>query len=91
VGYTDRIVFLAALVLAAAGHLAPAWLALYFVAPAAAVGAALWRSGTGAAAAWRMLIWAVPMFVVDVAATVSASVNALLGRRLEWRPGRPQA
>jgi cellulose synthase/poly-beta-1,6-N-acetylglucosamine synthase-like glycosyltransferase len=91
VGYTDRIVFLAALVLAAAGHLAPAWLALYFVAPAAAVGTALWRSGTGAAAAWCMLIWAVPMFVVDVAATVAASVNALLGRRLEWRTGRDQA
>jgi cellulose synthase/poly-beta-1,6-N-acetylglucosamine synthase-like glycosyltransferase len=91
VGYTDRIVFLAALVLAAAGHLAPAWLGLYFVAPAAALGVALWRSGTGAAAAWRMLIWAAPMFVVDVAATVSASVNALLGRRLEWHTGRTQA
>lgn len=90
-GYSDRIAFLAALVLAAAGHLAPAWLALYFMAPAAAVGIALWRCGAGAAAASRMLIWAAPMFFVDVAATVAASGNALLRRRLEWRTGRGQA
>jgi cellulose synthase/poly-beta-1,6-N-acetylglucosamine synthase-like glycosyltransferase len=90
-GYSDRIVFLAAVALAATGNLAPAWLALYFVAPAAAVCTALWRSGAGLAAASRMLLWAVPMFAVDVAATVAASVNAVLGRRLEWRTGRGQA
>jgi cellulose synthase/poly-beta-1,6-N-acetylglucosamine synthase-like glycosyltransferase len=90
-GYSDRIVFLAALSLAAAGRLAPAWLALYLLAPAAAVATALWRSDLGAAAALRMLIWAVPMFIVDIAATVAASANAVLGRRLAWRTGRGQA
>jgi cellulose synthase/poly-beta-1,6-N-acetylglucosamine synthase-like glycosyltransferase len=90
-GYADRIVFLAALALAATGHLSPAWLALYCMAPAAAVGTALCRSHLGAAASSRMLLWAVPMFFVDLAATVAATANALLGRRLKWRTGRGQA
>ena len=90
-GYSDRIVFLAALALAAAGRLAPAWLALYLMAPAAAVATALWRSDLGAAAALRTLIWAAPMFAVDIAATVAASANAVLGRRLAWRTGCGQA
>jgi cellulose synthase/poly-beta-1,6-N-acetylglucosamine synthase-like glycosyltransferase len=89
-GYSDRIVLVAALGLAATGHLAPAWLALYFVAPAAAVVTGLARSGAGAKVAAKILLWAAPMFAVDIAATLAASVNTLLGRRLVWRTGRTQ-
>ncbi len=86
-GYSDRLLFLAALALAAAGHIRFIWPALYLLAPAMAVAVALWRAGTGWKLAAYILLWAVPMFVVDIAATVAATGNALLRRRLDWRTG----
>jgi cellulose synthase/poly-beta-1,6-N-acetylglucosamine synthase-like glycosyltransferase len=90
-GYLDRLVFLAALALAAAGLLGYAWPALYLSAPAAAVGCALWRAGLGMKVAAYVLFWAPPMFAVDVAVTVAATVSALLGRRQKWLTGDPRA
>ena len=90
-GYMDRLVFLAALALAAAGNIGYAWPALYLAAPAAAAGCALWRAGIGTKATACVLFWTLPMFAVDVAVTVAATVNALLGRRQKWLTGDPQA
>ena len=90
-GYSDRLLFLAALALAAAGHIRLVWPALYLLAPAMAVAVALWRAGAGGKLAAYILLWAVPMFVVDIAATVATTVNALLRRRLDWRTGGSQA
>jgi cellulose synthase/poly-beta-1,6-N-acetylglucosamine synthase-like glycosyltransferase len=90
-GYSDRLLFLAALALAAAGQIGFVWPALYLLAPALAVAVALWRVGAGAGLAVTILFWAVPMFVVDIAATVAATVNALLRRRLDWHTGGGQA
>lgn len=86
-GYLDRIVFGAAVALAAGGRLHPAWLAAYLVAPAAAAGTALLESGAGLGVCLRICCWAVPMFILDLVATVSASINALLRRRLDWHAG----
>jgi cellulose synthase/poly-beta-1,6-N-acetylglucosamine synthase-like glycosyltransferase len=86
-GYADRIVLLAALALAAAGFLSPVWPALYFLMPVLAVLTALLHSRVGVRTGAQIVIWALPMFAVDVAATVVASVNAAIGRRLEWPTG----
>jgi Glycosyltransferases, probably involved in cell wall biogenesis len=90
-GYLDRLVFLAALALAAAGHLGYAWPALYLSAPAAAAGCALWRANLGVKVTAYVLFWTLPMFAVDVAVTVTATVSALLGRRQKWLTGAPRA
>lgn len=90
-GYSDRLLFLAALALAAAGHIGFVWPALYLLAPALAVAIALWRAGAGARLAVYILFWAVPMFIVDIAATAAATVNAVLRRRLDWQTGGSQA
>jgi poly-beta-1,6-N-acetyl-D-glucosamine synthase len=90
-GYSDRLLFLAALALAAAGRIRFVWPALYLLAPAMAIEVALWRAGAGGKLAAYILLWAVPMFVVDIMATVAATVNALLRRRLDWQTGGSQA
>lgn len=90
-GYMDRLVFLAALALAAAGQLGYVWPALYLSAPAAAAGCALWRANLGMKVTAYVLFWALPMFAVDVAVTVTATVSALLGRRQKWLTGAPRA
>ena len=90
-GYLDRLVFLAALALAAAGYMGFAWPALYLSAPAAAVGCALWRAGLGKKVTAYVLLSILPMFAVDMAVTVAATVNALLGRRQKWFSGAPTA
>jgi cellulose synthase/poly-beta-1,6-N-acetylglucosamine synthase-like glycosyltransferase len=90
-GYLDRLVFLAALALAAAGYMGFAWPALYLSAPAAAVGCALWRAGLGKKVTAYVLLSILPMFAVDVAVTAAATFNALLGRRQKWLTGDPRA
>ncbi len=90
-GYSDRLLFLAALALAAAGQIRFLWPALYLLAPALAVATALWRAGAGARLSVYILFWAGPMFVVDIAATVAATANAVLRRRLDWHTGGRQA
>jgi cellulose synthase/poly-beta-1,6-N-acetylglucosamine synthase-like glycosyltransferase len=90
-GYLDRLVFLAALALAAAGLLRYAWPALYLSGPAAAAGCALWRAGLGMKITAYVLLSTLPMFAVDVTVTVAATVNALLGRRQKWFTGAPPA
>lgn|GEM_PF-1187978 len=86
-GYLDRVVFVAAVALAAAGVLHPAWLGAYLVAPAAACGTALLKSHAGLGTCLRICCWAVPMFLLDVVATMSASTSALLRRPLDWYTG----
>jgi cellulose synthase/poly-beta-1,6-N-acetylglucosamine synthase-like glycosyltransferase len=90
-GYSDRLLLLAALALAAAGQIRFVWPALYLLAPALAVATALWRAGAGARLSIYIMLWAGPMFVVDIAATVAATVNAVLRRRLDWHTGGRQA
>jgi len=90
-GYADRLVFLAAVGLAAVGRTGWFWPALYLAAPAAAALTALIRARVGSRLAARILLWSIPMFAVDIAATVNATVNALLRHRLEWRTGSSQA
>ena len=90
-GYSDRLLFLAALALAAAGQISLVWPALYLLAPAMTIATALWRADADRRLTARILLWAVPMFVVDIAATVAATVNAVLQRRLEWPTGSNQA
>jgi len=86
-GYADRLVFAAALVLAVSGHLSVLWPALYCVAPVTAAASALCRAGLGPALTARVLLSIPPMFAVDVAVTVAATVNAVLGRRQQWHTG----
>ncbi len=86
-GYADRLVFLAALVLSANGHISVLWPALYCAAPVASAAWALYRAGLGVGATSRILLSSPPMFAVDVAVTVVATINALLGRRQQWHTG----
>jgi peptidoglycan-N-acetylglucosamine deacetylase len=90
-GYLDRLVFLATLILAAAGHIAPVWPAVYLSAPAAAVALALWRANLGKGVTAYVLFWVGPMFAVDMAVSVAATVTALLGRPQTWSTGRARA
>jgi cellulose synthase/poly-beta-1,6-N-acetylglucosamine synthase-like glycosyltransferase len=90
-GYLDRLVFLAALALAAAGNIGYAWPAVYLLVPTAAAGCALWRAGLGKKVTACVLFWAPLMFAVDVVVTLAATVNALLGRRQKWLTGDPRA
>lgn len=90
-GYSDRLLFLAALALAAAGQISLVWPALYLLAPAMTVATALWRADADRRLTARILLGAVPMFVVDIVATLVATVNAVLQRRLEWQTGSSQA
>jgi cellulose synthase/poly-beta-1,6-N-acetylglucosamine synthase-like glycosyltransferase len=86
-GYADRLVLLGAAALAAAGQIGWIWLALYVLAPAITVLTALARARAGVAVTVRILLWIFPLFLVDVAATAAATLNALLRRRLNWRTG----
>jgi len=86
-GYVDRLVFLAALVLAANEQISFLWPALFCAAPVASVASALYRAGLGPGLTTRVLISSPLMFTVDVAITVVATVNALLGRRQQWHTG----
>jgi cellulose synthase/poly-beta-1,6-N-acetylglucosamine synthase-like glycosyltransferase len=90
-GYSDRLLFLAALALAATGQIRLVWPALYLLAPAVAIATALGRAGVGGKLAVYIVYWTIPMFVVDVAATVVATANTLLRRRLDWWTGGVQA
>jgi cellulose synthase/poly-beta-1,6-N-acetylglucosamine synthase-like glycosyltransferase len=86
-GYADRLIFLAAVGLAAARHTGWLWPALYLFAPAIAVVTALVRARAGAALVARMALWVFPMFVVDVAATAMATLQTMLRRPLIWKTG----
>jgi cellulose synthase/poly-beta-1,6-N-acetylglucosamine synthase-like glycosyltransferase len=86
-GYADRLVFLATLVLAAHGQISVFWPALYCLAPVASAASALYRAGLGPGLTARVLLSSPPMFVVDVAVTLVATINALLGRRQQWHTG----
>ena len=90
-GYLDRLVFLAAMVLALAGTISLAWPALYLSMPLAAIALALWRARLGKAVSAYVLFSALPMFLVDIAVSVAATVNALLGRPLKWPTGAAAA
>jgi cellulose synthase/poly-beta-1,6-N-acetylglucosamine synthase-like glycosyltransferase len=90
-GYVDRLVFLATLALSAAGSIELAWPALYLSMPAAAMALALWRASLGKGVTAYVLFWTVPMFAVDIAVSVAATVNALLGRRQKWPTGPERA
>jgi len=86
-GYLDRLVLLAALGLAAPQQISPLWLAVYAAGPAAAVAGGLWKANLGAGSALRVLVSVPPMFVVDVAVSVVATFNSLLGVKQRWRTG----
>jgi cellulose synthase/poly-beta-1,6-N-acetylglucosamine synthase-like glycosyltransferase len=86
-GYLDRLVFLAALGLAAGQHVSPLWPAIYCIGPMASIAGALWRAEAGAAVTARSLLSIPPMFAVDVAVSLTATVNAIPGRRQQWRTG----
>ena len=85
-GYADRLVLLALIALIVLTHLSPWWLAIYVFPPAAALALALARTPE-ARPAYRYAVTLAPMFLVDVAITVWASVEKLLGRAPAWRTG----
>jgi cellulose synthase/poly-beta-1,6-N-acetylglucosamine synthase-like glycosyltransferase len=86
-GYSDRLVLLAALVLAAGLHFSFLWLAIYLAGTIASTASALWRADLSRMLTARILISILPMFVVDIAVTVVAVINALFGRRQQWLTG----
>ena len=87
VGYVDRVALLAAIALVIFGWLGPLWIVAYLAAPVVASVSALVRaSDTGAK--WVYLFVAPPMFVVDIAASMSSTLLSLIGRRVEWKTDR---
>jgi cellulose synthase/poly-beta-1,6-N-acetylglucosamine synthase-like glycosyltransferase len=85
-GYTDRLVLLAAAAAAVLRVMHPGWLALYFAPPALAIVCALARARVLRDAP-AYLAWCAPMFVVDVAATVAATIKGVLRRKPNWQTG----
>ncbi len=86
-GYSDRIVFLLAIAFAAAGRMSAAWAGLYLVPPVLAIASALSRARAGPGFALYLAAWILPLFALDLAVTVVASVNGLLRRRVCWPTG----
>ncbi len=86
-GYLDRLALLAGLALAVGGKIRMLWPALYFLAPLASTAAALWKAMLGPALIVRILFSILPMFAIDIAVSLSATVSAVTGRRQKWRTG----
>lgn len=87
VGYVDRLALLAAIALVIFGWLGPLWIVAYLAAPVVASVSALARArDTGAK--WVYLFVAPPMFVADIAASLSSTLLSLIGRRVEWKTDR---
>jgi cellulose synthase/poly-beta-1,6-N-acetylglucosamine synthase-like glycosyltransferase len=88
-GYADRLVFLVACIAAATGRLSWWWPALYFAGPGLNIVVALHRSR---APHWvRLLVGSVPMFVVDVSATLVGMLSSARRVAPAWMPGRQRA
>ena len=88
-GYLDRLVFSAAVILAATGWI-PAWLpASYAVAPLISVVTALWRAGIHDPLPFVSAL--PPMIVVDLAVTAASVLTHVRGMPVRWteRPARP--
>ena len=90
-GYLDRLVFLAALAITAAGYMNFLWPMLFLMAPVIEAGCALARADLGKKVTAYILLWSLPMFSVDICVTVAATFKSLLGRRQEWMTGGPSA
>jgi cellulose synthase/poly-beta-1,6-N-acetylglucosamine synthase-like glycosyltransferase len=85
-GYLDRFIFLAAVVAVGFGSLAWFWPALYFVGPALNIWAALRQAHVSAPVVF--LLGLLPMFVVDVFATVYGTLSSLRYLKPFWSPAR---
>lgn len=86
-GYADRLVLLGALQLILAGRLRARFAGLYLLVVSAEVLTALakarvWRDGPG------FFLSTIALFVIDVLASVTATVAHLLGRSRGWKQGR---
>ena len=82
-GYADRLVLGAALMLVLAGFMNPVWPALYLTVPAAAVAVALGKAGELA----RTPLYFIASLVLipfELATTATATVKSLLRRPLRW-------
>jgi cellulose synthase/poly-beta-1,6-N-acetylglucosamine synthase-like glycosyltransferase len=82
-GYADRLVFAAACALAVSGHLSPAWLAVYLLAPLFETLAALAKAGKLRRAPIYLLSIG-PMFLFDIGLTAYATARSLVRRRPTW-------
>jgi cellulose synthase/poly-beta-1,6-N-acetylglucosamine synthase-like glycosyltransferase len=86
-GYCDRLVLLAAIVLACAGWV-PAWLlALYLAAPALTIGLAVSRARSRQK--WRVVLSLPLMVVADVAVTAGAMLSHLSAGPIRWQTRQP--
>ena len=81
-GYLDRVVLLAALVLAATGVLSVWWPLGYLAAPVVTIVVAMHRGGAERPAAF--LRAAMVMAIIDIAATVRSIVGAVLATPVRW-------
>ncbi len=88
-GYADRLIFLASLGATAWGAISLAWPMLYLLAPLAGVLTALGRAGVGRSFPAYLFVL-LPMFVVDIIWTVTASIKAVLRRPAPWRREQPR-
>lgn len=81
-GYLDRVVLLAALLLAAAGVLSVWWPIGYLVAPVVTIVVAMRRGGAARPAAF--LRAAMVMAVIDIASTLRSVLGALIATPVRW-------
>jgi len=86
-GYLDRLGLLAAFVLAAGAHISVLWPVMYCMVPAVTIAAALWQAELGVVLTTLVLFSIFPMFAVDLAVSLTATADALVGRRQQWRTG----
>jgi len=80
-GYCDRLVFVIALVLAAAGAIHWAWLAAYLCAPFAMLLTGLRRSGVRAPLTY---LAALPLFALDIATAAYSAWSLVTRRAVAW-------
>jgi cellulose synthase/poly-beta-1,6-N-acetylglucosamine synthase-like glycosyltransferase len=83
-GYADRPLLLAALLLIAGGLLPLTALGMYLVPAALTLLAALWKARVPLTVAVRLLLWLVPMYLLDVAVSLTTPLAALRRRPLPW-------
>ncbi len=83
-GYLDRLVLVAALAGVAAGWMHPVAILVYLLPIAFSVLVAIWSARPPVSLLGLLAVALVPMFLIDVATSLTAAGRALVGRRPGW-------